>query len=114
MLKNNNFSKRLEEERNRLGHTQETFAQVLGISRKTASNYETGQYKTPLFEMAQSGVDVTYVITGIRMSSKCLLELQKGLENGDDWKPSRKFIISMVKQYLSYLEDFEELQDNDG
>jgi transcriptional regulator with XRE-family HTH domain len=99
----NNFGQRLKEERERMGLTQVELAKKLGVSFKTISNYEAGGHKAPLLKMVQAGIDINYLITGVRMSPECLAELRKGLENGSDWKPSPEFIVGMVKQYLELL-----------
>jgi len=106
MLKNDNlnsFAGRLKIERKRLNLTQVELARQLGVSVKTISNYETSKGQSPFFKMIQAGIDVNYMITGVRMSPGCLAELRKGLENGDDWRPSKEFVIEMVNQYLKLL-----------
>lgn len=60
---------RLQAERRRLGLRQEDFAQAQGVSRATQANYEAG-LRMPDAEYLQSiaaaGVDVLYVVTGVR------------------------------------------------
>jgi len=103
MQKNHGFGQRLKEERQRLGLKQTELAQKVDVSEKTISNYETGHFNTPLVEMAQLGIDIGYLVTGIHTSPKCLLTLKKALEDGDDWKPDKEFVIDLIKQYLEYL-----------
>ena len=103
----NPFSRRLIEEREQLGFTQEELAQVIGTDKKTINRYETGQYKAPLIEMAKAGIDITYVITGVRMPPKCLEELKKAMAQDGEWKPSRAYVISVIKQYVRLLEKLE-------
>jgi len=104
-MKNNDnkFGQRLKEEREQIGLTQYELAKTLGVSSKTISNYETGGHKAPLLKMIQVGIDINYLITGVRMSPGCLAELRKGLESEDDWKPSNEFIVEMIQQYLKLL-----------
>ncbi len=65
----NTFSNRLREERKRLGLDQEEFARLGGVNRITQSGYETGK-RSPdavyLQQVAAAGVDVGYVLTGVR------------------------------------------------
>jgi len=103
MKKNSGFGQRLKEERQRLGLKQTELAQKIGVSEKTISNYETGHFNTPLMEMVHLGIDIGYLITGLPTSPECLLALKKSLENGDDWKPDREFLIGLINQYLNYL-----------
>lgn len=59
---------RLAKERNRLvGRQQDAFAQLVGCTKNTVSNYERGlRYPTMQFLIAayKAGVDVMYLITG--------------------------------------------------
>jgi len=62
---------RLKEERRKTGLSQEEFARVGGVGRNSQFEYEKG--KTPpntdyLTRLAGSGVDVAYVVTGVRSS----------------------------------------------
>lgn len=60
---------RLVEERTRTGYSQADFARQLGISREGLRLYETGQRGLSAEFLAQAaslGVDVQYVLTGIR------------------------------------------------
>lgn len=69
MSKNLPIGSRLSEERERLGFTQIDFAGVVGVSRKTQYNYESGE-RAPntlyLSAIAAAGVDVNYILTGLR------------------------------------------------
>ncbi|MFS0825516.1 helix-turn-helix domain-containing protein [Pseudomonas phoenicis] len=60
---------RLKEERERLGLNQTDFAALAGASRNTQCNYEKGG-RSPdanyLAAAALHGVDVAYVVTGLR------------------------------------------------
>lgn len=63
------IGKRLVEERNRLGLTQEGMAAAAGISKRAQGSYERDErspdssYWTALIK---SGVDVQFVLTGVR------------------------------------------------
>lgn len=60
---------RLREERLRLGLSQTEFGKIGGVQKLAQINYEKGE-RTPdanaLAAWAQAGVDVLYVLTGIR------------------------------------------------
>lgn len=60
---------RLKEERERLKYTQISFSEIAGISSRAQINYEKGE-RTPdgnyLAEITKIGVDVMYVLTGVR------------------------------------------------
>lgn len=63
------FFDRLREERKRLGLNQTDFAAIGGVKKETQSNYETGIRRPDsayLEAIAAHGVDVGYLLTGIR------------------------------------------------
>ncbi len=72
MSKNVEIAARLAEERERLMQ-QNDFAQLVGVTKTTQSNYERAE-RSPdteyLARAAQLGIDVGYVITGVRTTSK--------------------------------------------
>ncbi len=57
-------------ERERLGKTQEEFAQIAGVTRRPYIEWEKGSGPAPnaiqLAALAAAGVDVLYVVTGQR------------------------------------------------
>ncbi|WP_335927393.1 helix-turn-helix domain-containing protein [Pseudomonas sp. R32] len=60
---------RLRQERTRLGLRQDDFAQLGGVNRNTQGSYEKGERNPDaayLAAVAGAGVDVRYVITGVR------------------------------------------------
>ncbi|MFY4004711.1 helix-turn-helix domain-containing protein [Achromobacter denitrificans] len=60
---------RLREERERLGLNQTEFGLLGGVQKRSQINYESGERvpdATYLAAMAQGGVDVMYVLTGVR------------------------------------------------
>lgn len=63
------LNERLREERERLGLSQDEFAEIGGVQRRSQGNYERGE-RVPdaayLAAIAGSGVDVLYIVTGIR------------------------------------------------
>lgn len=63
------IGERLKEERERLGLNQTDFAALAGASKNTQYNYEKGERSPDANYMAAAavqGVDVLYVITGVR------------------------------------------------
>jgi transcriptional regulator with XRE-family HTH domain len=68
---------RLREERERLGFSQLAFGAVADVSLRTEQDWERGVSAVKsdfLTVVAQHGVDVLYVITGERLSSKLTLD----------------------------------------
>lgn len=66
------FGKRLKEERNRLGLTQEALGEVGGVKRIAQYLYERDQRwptRKYLLKIAGAGVDLPYVLTGARLQS---------------------------------------------
>lgn len=64
---------RLREERDRLGLTQTDFAELVGASKNTQSNYEKEVRKPDsdyLLRLSDAGADTIYVLTGHRSSSQ--------------------------------------------
>lgn len=65
----NLFGVRLFEERERLGFLQKVFAEKVGVTPRSQINYEKGE-RLPdsryLAEAVRCGVDVMYVLTGVR------------------------------------------------
>ena len=75
---------RLREERERLGLNQPDFASTAGVSRRTLIDWEknaTSPNAVQLFALNKIGVDVSYVITGIRKKPKTPID---SLPDGHD------------------------------
>lgn len=63
---------RLKEERERLGENQTDFAALAGVTRKTLFGYESAERSPPaeaLSIWAEHGLDVGYVVTGVRVNT---------------------------------------------
>ncbi|EDJ8984714.1 transcriptional regulator [Salmonella enterica subsp. diarizonae] len=70
--KMNSFGFKLKEERERLGLSQTEFAEACGVKRVAQGNYENDKRNPDaayLMAAAKLGVDVNYLITGVRMTS---------------------------------------------
>lgn len=79
------FSKRLKEERERLGFTQAKFGEACGVGRTAQFNYERGEREPgwSYMEAAEKlGVDALYVISGVK--------------KGDDWAYARAYRRMLV------------------
>ena len=60
---------RLREEREKLGFSQASFAEITGAHRKSQGNYEQGERMPDaayLAAIAAAGADVLYILTGSR------------------------------------------------
>ncbi len=69
MSKDKNIGLRLKEERKRLGKNQTDFASFCGFSRRTQVKYEQGESDPDelyLFKASELGVDIGYVLDGIK------------------------------------------------
>ena len=96
---------RLKEERERVGLTQPQIADVLGVGKTTVINWEKGASAPSaqqLAEMVAKGIDVTYVVTGRRISSQVDLDpLRRAvLDSFDRCSPEKQ--IEAV-QYMALL-----------
>lgn len=72
MISKRDMAVRLVEERTRLGYTQANFAHQAGKTREILRKYEHGETMVStdfLVHVAQLGVDVQYVLTGVRSSN---------------------------------------------
>jgi len=79
-----NLFERIKEERERLGHSQTEFAAVADASKHSQINWEKGETApnaTVLAAWAKIGVDVMYIVTGIRADAHTHLAMkQRSLE----------------------------------
>lgn len=108
--------KRLRKERERLGMTQEEFGDLGGVKRNAQKNYELGD-RFPnakyLSALAEHGVDVAYVLTGVRsLNTQALTPAQEALfyqcvQDVEDWLAKNKKTLSdqqIVKVSLQYYQ----------
>jgi transcriptional regulator with XRE-family HTH domain len=101
------ISERLRAERLRLGLTQEQLAKAGGVARSAQANYEKGE-RSPdaqyLAAVASAGVDVAFVVTGLRavpasnsLSARAVV-VAENFENlsGDDQKCLERVLIALA------------------
>lgn len=99
---------RLKEERERLGFSQTEFSAVAGASKNSQYNYEKGD-RSPdanyLAAVAEKGVDILYVVTGVRkpQAADCipaeLLEFVGVYEQVTD--ADRQVLLRMASAFAS-------------
>ena len=71
------LNERLKEERERLGLTQPDFAEVAGAKKRTLIDWEKGVSSPTAMQLAslfKIGVDVLYILTGIRQEQAACQE----------------------------------------
>lgn len=64
---NSTMGMRLQEERKRLGYSQEEFSLLMGVSRRTQVSYETRDKNAGLIYLSKAqtkGLDIYYIISG--------------------------------------------------
>ena len=102
------FGNRLSEERKRIGMNQTEFGTVGGVTKTSQLNYEAGT-RSPNVDYWQAiaaiGVDVSYILTGIRTGSSDLQEKQAYYGGA---KPMRR---SEDRQIIAMAALFEGLND---
>lgn len=99
---------RLREQRNEKGMTQDQLAEILGVSKRTVGNYESGASDAPASHLSvvarDLGFDVPYVLNGVRSTPKVdsLTEAENALVTKyrsipeDDQKTIRRMVDAMV------------------
>lgn len=106
---------RIKEERERLGFTQQAFAELIGVAKRTFIDWEkdrTSPTAVQLSALSKSGVDVLYVVTGQRMlsvtspeqvlcSQKMSPEKQELMDAFDDMTAEQRRAILEVGKVLS-------------
>src|SRR5690242_21265087 len=75
---------RLQEERKRLGYSQEDFSLLMGVSRRTQVSYEARDKNAGLIYLSKAqtkGLDIYYIISGnaITAEEQKLSELEENL-----------------------------------
>ncbi|WP_227510923.1 XRE family transcriptional regulator [Acinetobacter bereziniae] len=77
------IGQRLREERERLGFTQPSFAEIAGTTKKSQIDYEkdlTQPKANYLASIAEAGADINYIITGERVKKSLNSDLPNGYE----------------------------------
>ncbi|WP_233117728.1 helix-turn-helix domain-containing protein [Aggregatibacter actinomycetemcomitans] len=91
---------RLKEERERIGLTQAALGAVGGIQKQAQLKYESG-VRTPsaeyLIEISKIGIDVNYVLFGVRSNAELTSEEQQLLETFRAAPPAvRQFMLGGI------------------
>ena len=91
---------RLKEERERIGLTQAALGAVGGIQKQAQLKYESG-VRTPsaeyLIEISKIGIDVNYVLFGVRSNAELTSEEQQLLETFRTAPPAvRQFMLGGI------------------
>ena len=91
---------RLKEERERIGITQAALGAVGGIQKQAQLKYESG-VRTPsaeyLIEISKIGIDVNYVLFGVRSNAELTSEEQQLLETFRTAPPAvRQFMLGGI------------------
>nr|DAX66263.1 MAG TPA: helix-turn-helix domain protein [Caudoviricetes sp.] len=99
-----NFAERLKEIRLQKNLTQEAFAAIAGVTKKSQLNYEKGE-RSPdadyLMRLAEEGLDVKYLLTGKHDRSKLNYiqgQLLDFYDKADDDSRAAVFDLFMVEQ----------------
>lgn len=77
------FGDRLKEERERVGLTQVALAELAGVSKSAQVGWESGRSVPNASYLAVAiaqGIDVTYVLTGIRMDEVTRTHLMRAIQ----------------------------------
>lgn len=106
-----NFSQiglRFKEERERLGFNQTDLGEKLDSSRKTLTNWESGEtfpHAKALARFYELGADIMYVITGQRLVTDYLQVIGKEFtvqEAHAEPETVRRFVHGTISQELGY------------
>ena len=108
-----NLSQRFHSERKRLGFTQEAFATLGGVSKRTYCNYESGDRECGAdmhSKLAKVGLDVQFVIVGIRSANLSAIAQQSKAGSPD---PSETGAIDakLSARAISFLGNYESCTD---
>lgn len=99
------IASRLHSERQRLGLTQDEFAEAGGIGKRAYCNYENGSRECGcefLHRLAATGADVQFIVTGVYSAN---LSAVIGLESDD--RSEAVVQASLSKRAATLLENYE-------
>ena len=85
-VQSSNLGERIREERARLGLSQEAFGEVGGVKKFAQSNYERGKRHPDtayLEKIAKVGVDIQYLVTGIRSTDSSSFDGREAVRVND-------------------------------
>lgn len=105
--------RRFEEERLRLGKTQEEIAALAGVTRRTISRIENGDNYVGgdlLEALAEYGFDSQYIITGIRSAN-----LDEVLEKGGTYiaTEKNKGVGALSREEEVFVDKYRHLKPSD-
>ena len=107
-----NIGTRLKKEREKLKLNQDDFANEVGVSRVSISNYERN-LKSPSFENLQAmllvGVDIFYVLTGVHAPPDYLSQARHSLL-GNESLPDNQELLKQLKGIIGRLENLDKSQ----
>lgn len=90
-----NIGQRLKEERERIGYSQEKLGAIGGVQKRAQINYETGERQPDaayLRGVAQIGVDVQYVLVGVRSANLMEIFLSDDFVNETNLEHARSHL----------------------
>jgi len=103
------ISDRLKDERRRLKMSQEEMARVGGVARSAQGNYERGE-RCPdtnyLAALSYEGVDVAYVITGVRAANSAKSFDSRSFAIAEKFQKLEEFDRQCVERLIFALEKF--------
>jgi transcriptional regulator with XRE-family HTH domain len=90
---------RIREERKRLGLSQDAFAKIVGVHRRTQINYESGEREPDtayLEAISKAGIDVSYVLTG---------------DSGELKQKALWHVLQVIQEFLQLIAYDKEFED---
>lgn len=107
------FGDRLKEERERLSLTQTAFGELGGVAKLAQINYEKNSRRPDvdyLMNVSQAGVDVLYLITGMRNENVATTPIELAMLRNCRLMPSREIqevVLRNMAQLREALEGME-------
>lgn len=115
----NTIAERLKAERERLSLSQTSFAEVCGVQKRSQINYEKGERSPDMAYIealiaADIGVDVLYVITGVRSGNTATTPVEmaylrncRALPNAEARQAGLNGLVALRKAYgINEIPDF--------
>lgn len=99
-----NIGERLREEREKIGYSQEKLGAIGGVQKRAQINYEAGERQPDaayLRGVAQVGVDVQYVLLGVRSANLMEVFVSDEFVNETNSEHARKLLAGMRERGAS-------------